>query len=170
MFWTESLIGTIAHSTALVADSLDMLADAIVYGISLSAINRSDLEKNRTAFISGIFQITLACLVVADVVRKVVFPSSPESLLITVIGLVALIANIFCLFLISKHREGEVHMRASYIFSKNDVIANLSVILAGFMVHLFNSNIPDLIVGMGIAVLVLGGGITIVRESRVRVF
>ena len=84
----------------------------------------------------------------------------------TGIGLVALMANIVCLWLIAKHREGEVHMRASWIFSKNDVIANLGVISAGVMVSLSQSQIPDLITGMAIAILVLRGGVQILREVR----
>jgi cation diffusion facilitator family transporter len=166
MFLVESGVGVIAQSTALIADSLDMLADAIVYGISLYAIGRSQLAKNKAAFLSGIFQITLAILVLFDVIRKIMFNSFPESLLMSGIGLVALLANIYCLVLISQHKDEEVHLKASWIFSKNDVIANLSVILAGIMVYLFNSNLPDLIVGIAIALLVLSGGITIIKEAQ----
>jgi cation diffusion facilitator family transporter len=166
MFLIESGAGAIAQSTALIADSLDMLADAIVYGISLYAIGRSQLAKNKAAFLSGIFQITLALLVLVDVIRKIIFNSFPESLLMSGIGLIALLANIYCLVLISKHKDEEVHLKASWIFSKNDVIANFSVILAGIMVYLFQSNIPDLIVGVGISLLVLSGGITVIKESQ----
>lgn len=166
MFFLESLGGVIAQSTALVADSLDMLADATVYAISLYAVSHSDSQKSRAAFLSGIFQITLAVLVLFEVVKKIIWGSFPEFLWMSGIGILALIANIYCLLLISKYRDDEVHMRASWIFSKNDVIANISVIIAGVMVNIFNSPIPDLVVGIGIAVLVLSGGFTIIRESQ----
>ncbi|MDX2479270.1 MAG: cation transporter [Desulfuromusa sp.] len=81
-------------------------------------------------------------------------------------GCVALVANIFCLVLISKHRDGEVHMRASWIFSKNDVIANSGVILAGVLVHVLNSRLPDLVIGILLVIVVLGGGIRIINEAR----
>ncbi|TVQ47536.1 MAG: cation transporter [Gloeocapsa sp. DLM2.Bin57] len=166
MFVVESITGVVAQSTALIADSLDMLADAIVYAISLYVVGRSYLHKARAASLSGVFQITLAFLVLFDVVRKYWLGSLPESWLMGGIGLIALIANIYCLWLISKHRNEEVHMRASWIFSKNDVIANISVIVAGILVSIFNSGIPDLVVGFGIAALVLWGGIKIIQESR----
>jgi cation diffusion facilitator family transporter len=168
MFFLESGTGLIAQSTALIADSLDMLADAIVYGISLYAVGRSQTSKNKVAYLSGIFQITLAFLVLLDVIRKMIFSSSPEPFLISGIGLGALVANIYCLVLIAKHkdRDEEVHLKASWIFSKNDVIANIGVIFSGIMVYFFNSNIPDLIVGIAISGLVLFGGITIIRESQ----
>jgi Co/Zn/Cd efflux system component len=162
MFLVESLTGIIAQSTALIADSLDMLADAIVYGISLYAVGREYFQKVCAAYLSGVFQITLAFLVLLDVVRKFWLGSLPESWLMGKIGLIALMANIYCLWLISKHREEEVHMRASWIFSQNDVIANISVIIAGILVAVFNSSIPDLVVGFGIAGLVLWGGIRII--------
>ncbi len=167
MFLLESLTGVIAQSTALIADSLDMLADAIVYGISLLAVGREHFQKARAAYLSGIFQITLAFLVLLDVLRKFWLDSLPEFWLMGKIGLIALMANIYCLWLISKHRKDEVHMRASWIFSQNDVIANISVMIAGILVAVFNSAIPDLLVGFGIAGLVLWGGIRIIRQSRI---
>jgi cation diffusion facilitator family transporter len=166
MFVVEAIAGTLAQSTAIVADSLDMLADAAVYGISLYAIGRSPLQKVRAASFSGIFQMTLAGLVLFDVIRRFIFGSDPESALMVGIGLLALIANIYCFSLIAKQRHGEVHMRASWIFSRNDVIANLSAIAAGLLVNLFDSRFPDLIIGLAIAFLVMWGGFEIIRDAR----
>ena len=166
MFVVEIITGVLAGSTALIADSLDMLADATVYGISLYAVGKSQLRKARAAPLSGIFQMTLAGLVLLDVVRKFVSGSEPDSTSMIGVGAIALAANTVCLWLISKHREGDVHMRASWIFSKNDVIANISVIGAGLLVILFNSRLPDLFVGLAIALLVFRGGIQILQEAR----
>ena len=82
------------------------------------------------------------------------------------IGTMALVANVVCLVLIAKHRQGEVHMRASWVFSRNDVLANLGVILAGALVWTTNSRIPDLVIGAAITVLVFHGGLHIIRDSR----
>lgn len=166
MFVVGIVAGVLAHSTALVADSLDMFADASVYAMSLYAVGKSAHHKNRAATLSGIFQITLAVMVVVDVIRRFVWGSSPESEWMMAIALLALIANSYGLYLLSKHRRGEVHMRASWIFTQNDVIANFSVIIAGLLVTLFNSRYPDLIVGFGIASLVVWGGISIVRDAQ----
>ncbi|WP_392535501.1 cation diffusion facilitator family transporter [Nostoc sp. C117] len=167
MFVVGIVAGVLAHSTALVADSLDMFADASVYAMSLYAVGKSAHHKNRAATLSGIFQIALAVMVVVDVIRRFVWgESSPESGWMMGIALLALIANSYGLYLLSKHRKGEVHMRASWIFTQNDVIANFSVIVAGLLVTLFNSRFPDLIVGFGIASLVLWGGISIIRDAQ----
>ncbi|NJO20383.1 MAG: cation transporter [Spirulinaceae cyanobacterium RM2_2_10] len=167
MFVLEVTTGVLAQSTALIADSLDMLADATVYGISLSVVGRSAVDKTRAAFLSGVFQITLASLVLLDVIRKFISGSRPESALMMGIGFIALTANVLCLWLLAKHRHGEVHMRASWIFSKNDVIANLSVIGGGSVwSNVFQSRLPDLVIGLAIAILVLRGGIQILRAAR----
>ncbi|MEG4507540.1 cation transporter [Microcoleus sp. F6_B4] len=167
MFVVGIVAGVLAHSTALVADSLDMFADASVYTMSLYAVGKSAHHKNRAATLSGIFQIALAVMVVVDVIRRFVWgESSPESGWMMGIAFLALIANSYGLYLLSKHRKGEVHMRASWIFTQNDVIANFSVIVAGLLVTLFNSRFPDLIVGFGIASLVVWGGISIIRDAQ----
>ena len=82
------------------------------------------------------------------------------------VALVALVANVTCLWLIRKHREGEVHMRAAWIFSANDVIANTGVILAGVLVTFSGSRWPDLIIGAIVAAIVLRGGLRILQEAR----
>lgn len=166
MFLVELGSGILAHSTALIADSLDMLADALVYGLSLYAVGRSPKHKSRAAGLSGLFQMTLAVLILVDVLRRFIVGRTPEADWMIAIALLGLAANSYCLYLIAKHRRGEVHMRASWIFTQNDVIANVSVIIAGGLVALFRSPYPDLIVGFGIASLVLWGGIRIVRDAR----
>lgn len=166
MFGLEVAVGTLAQSTALVADSLDMLADATVYGISFYAVGRSPIYKTRAAFSSGILQVALASLVLLDVIRKFISGSAPEPAFMIGVGLLALVANVYCLSLLASHRSGEVHMRSSWIFSKNDVIANLSIVVAGLLVRLLQSPIPDLVIGLGVAVLVLRGGLETFKETR----
>ncbi|MCF6337648.1 MAG: cation transporter [Gammaproteobacteria bacterium] len=150
MFVTEIIAGIIGDSTALIADSLDMLADATVYAIGLYAVGRNLLVKAKAAHISGVFQIVLGLGVLIDIV----------------VGMVALIANTICLALIYKHRQDEVHMRASWIFSKNDVIANLGVIGAGFLVAYTGLFWPGLIISLLIATIVIRGGIHIINDAR----
>ena len=165
MFVIEIVLGILSESTALIADSMDMLADAIVYGIGLYAVGRVAMVKIQAAHLSGIFQIILGSFVAMDVLRRTIMGSDPESSLMILVGIAALIANIICLQLISKHRDGEVHMRASWIFSKNDIIANLGIIVGGCLVYLFDSRYPDLIIGLAISVLVIRGGIHIIKDA-----
>ena len=166
MFVAEIAAGIVAESTGLMADSLDMLADATVYAIGLYAVGKAASAKARAALMSGVFQILLALGVAAEVSRRLLFGSEPEALIMIGVSMIALLANIVCLALISKHRNGEVHMRASWIFSKNDVIANVGVIFAGILVYVLASPLPDLVIGALISLIVLRGGVSIVTDAR----
>lgn len=165
MFVAEFALGIIADSTGLLADSLDMLADATVYGIALYAVGRAQAAKISAARWSGYFQIALACGVFLDIVRRLVFGSEPHSWFMLGVGFVALLANVTCLAILAKHRKGEVHMRASWIFSKNDVIANLGVMAAGLIILITGSRWPDIVIGLAITVVVMHGGLSILKEA-----
>jgi Co/Zn/Cd efflux system component len=166
MFLAEAGAGWWADSAGLLADSLDMFADATVYGIALYAVGRSPGIKTNAAAASGWFQILLGLGVLVEVVRRFLGTSDPVSMLMVSVGLAALVANVSCLVLIAKHRKGGVHMRASWIFSTNDVIANLGVIVSGGLVRLLGTRIPDLAIGAIISSIVVRGGIRILREAR----
>jgi len=166
MFLFEITLGWYAQSTGLIADSFDMLADAIVYAIGIYAIGRSLQSKAKAALLSGWFQFSLALLIVFDVTRRVLLGSEPASAFMIGVGVIALMANIYCLMLIQKHKDGEVHMRASWIFSKNDVIANAGVILGGLLVWLLDSRWPDLIIGSLIALVIFNGARHIILDAR----
>ena len=163
MFAVELVAGWSAESTGLIADSLDMLADAVVYGLALYAVGQAAHVKARAAHLSGVFQGLLAVGVFADVLRRFATGSAPEPPTMISVSTLALVANVSCLFLLAKHRDGEAHMRASWIFSTNDVLANLGVIAAGALVAWTGSPLPDLVVGTAIAALVLVGAFRIFR-------
>lgn len=165
MFVFEMALGLLAQSSGLIADSLDMFADAFVYAISLYAVGKSSKLKTRAAKLSGIAQISLALMVIADVLRRFITGSEPVSALMMGVGCIALFANAACLLMISKHRDSGVHMRASLIFSANDVIANIGVILSGVLVWALGSRYPDLVIGFMIAAVVLRGGLKILKEA-----
>ncbi|EPB8979121.1 MULTISPECIES: cation transporter [Pseudomonadota] len=157
MFVLEMLVGWVAQSTGLIADSLDMFADAAVYGLALYAVGRGANLKIRAAHIAGWLQLALALGALVEVARRAAFGSEPQSSLMMGMGLVALVANVTCLVLIARKRDRGAHMTASYIFSANDVIANLGVIAAGVLVAWTASPYPDLIIGTIIGLVVLSG-------------
>ena len=163
MFVAEFAAGLWADSTGLLADSFDMFADAAVYGIALYAVGKAARLKLRAAHISGVLQLLLALFGFAEVIRRFIVGAEPDSRYMIWVALVALVANVACLWLISRDRGGEAHMKASRIFSANDVIANLGVILAGGLVAVTGSMVPDLLVGALIAAVVLRGAIKILR-------
>lgn len=157
MFVVEIIAGVMAESAGLIADALDMFADAAVYGLALYAVGRGLLLQKRAARTAGIVHIVLAVGVLLEVARRFIFGSEPESLVMILISLLALAANISCLLLLSGHRQGGVHMKASWIFSANDVLINVGVIVAGVLVAWTGSYYPDLIIGCVVTVIVLNG-------------
>lgn len=163
MFVVEAVAGWLAQSTGLLADSLDMLADAAVYGLALLAVGRPPAWKVRTAHASGWLQLALALGAFAEVARRSLVGSEPEPPAMIGVSLVALAANVACLGLVQRHRHRGAHMQASTIFSANDVLANLGVILAGVLVAWTGSAVPDLVVGTTIAAVVLRGAVRILR-------
>lgn len=165
-FVIELFVGIYAQSMGLIADSLDMLADAIIYAIAFYAIGRAAITKANAALLSGYFQLFLALLIAIEIIRRYLFGSEPESTLMMIMGAFSLLANLYCLKLIYHQRHGEVHMRASWIFSANDVIANTGVILGGVLVAWLGSNLPDLIIGALITALLLFGAFRIIRDAK----
>jgi Co/Zn/Cd efflux system component len=163
MFVGELAMAWFAQSAGLLSDSLDMFADAAVYGLALYAVGRSAHARTRTAHAAGWVQAALAIGALGEVVRRFLWGSAPEPPLMMVVATVALAANVACLWLVTRHREGGAHMKASVIFSANDVIANAGVIVAGLLVSWTGSRYPDLVVGAVIAVIVGLGARRILR-------
>lgn len=167
-FLIEITTGVISGSMGLVADSLDMLADSLVYGISLLAVGSSVIRKKRTARIAGYLQMGLAILGFLEVLRRfIVTEGLPDFSTMIVISVLALIANAICLVLLQKSRDKqEAHMKASMIFTSNDIIINAGVIIAGLLVNWLNSNKPDLLIGIIVFVLVIQGAFRILKLGK----
>lgn len=167
-FAIEMTTGFIAKSMGLVADSLDMLADSFVYGISLFAIGSTLTRKKRIAKLAGYFQITLAVIGFIEILRRFFNAEElPDFSIMIIISIFALMANGICLYLFQKSKsKEEAHIKASMIFTSNDVIINLGVIAAGFLVNWLHSNKPDLIIGTIVFVIVIQGAIKILKISK----
>lgn len=168
-FLVESVAGIIAGSMGLVADSLDMLADAIVYALSLWAVGAAVSRKRRVATISGYFQLALAALGFIEVVRRFIgLEQTPDFATMIIVSFLALIANSICLYLLQKSRDQDAHMKASMIFTSNDVVINGGVIAAGLLVLITDSRYPDLIVGGIVFLIVLRGALRILKLGASR--
>lgn len=166
MFLVEFTAGWLAESTGLIADSLDMLADALVYGVGLYAVGKTIRHKARAAMLSGTLELSLAIAVLMDVVRRYIVGSDPEGFWMMGIGALALLANVTALMLLVAHRQGEIHMRAMWICTNNDVLVNIAVIASGGLVLWLGSPLPDLVVGVFVSLFVLQNSIRIMREAR----
>ena len=167
-FIIEMTTGLISKSMGLVADSLDMLADSFVYGISLFAVGGTLTRKKRIAKLAGYFQIMLAIIGFLEVLRRFFGEEKlPNFSTMIIVSIFALIANGLCLYILQKSKsKDEAHMKASMIFTSNDVIINLGVIIAGILVNWLSSNKPDLIIGTIVFVLVIQGAFRILKLSK----
>ncbi|MFS4447327.1 cation transporter [Maribacter sp. 2307UL18-2] len=167
-FIIEMTTGIISKSMVLVADSLDMLADSFVYGISLFAVGGTLIRKKRIAKLGGYFQITLAFIGFVEVLRRFFGDEKlPDFSTMIVVSIFALIANGICLYILQKSKsKEEAHMKASMIFTSNDVIINLGIISAGVLVNWLSSSKPDLIIGTIVFVLVIQGAIRILKLGK----
>jgi len=166
-FLIEMTTGLISKSMGLVADSLEMLADAFVYGISLFAVGGTLNRKKKIAKIAGYFQITLAVIGFIEVLRRFFgVEKMPDFSTMIVVSIFALIANGICLYLLQKTKTEEAHMKASMIFTSNDIVINLGVITAGVLVNCLASSKPDLIIGTIVFIIVVQGAIRILNVAK----
>lgn len=170
MFLVEFFAGLAAGSVSLVSDSLDMLGDALVYAFSLYAVARSARTKAYSALFKGGIMAVFALAALGQVIHKLAVPRVPSFEVIGVVGFAALAANGICFALLSRHRADDVNMSSVWLCSRNDLIANSAVIAAAAGVWLTGSAWPDIIVGVGIAVLFARSAVTVlagsVRELR----
>jgi len=166
MFFIEIVAGLIASSTALLGDSVDMLGDSLVYGFSLYVVFRNDAWKSAAAFIKGGIMVLFGLFVLAHAIHKFIGRMTPQFATIGMVGLLALTANAVCLVLLWRHRREDVNMRSVWLCSRNDIIANISVLFAALGVWAVNSQWPDLIVGSGIAVLFLHSASQVLKDAK----
>ena len=161
------VFGIFSNSMGLVADSLDMLADSIVYALALFAVGGTIARKNNIAKFAGFFQILLAVIGFVEVIRRFLgFEKMPDFQTMIIVSVLALMANIFCLYLLQKNKSKEAHIQATMIFTSNDVIINSGVIVAGLLVHWLNSSYPDLIIGAIVFLVVARGAYRILKLAK----
>lgn len=165
MFVAETGTGLVAHSTGLIADGLDMLADAAAYAIALAAVTRSARFKANAATASGTILLLLGLGVLVEVGRRYLGAEQPDGHLMIVVGLVALLVNAAVLRMLGKQNRDEVHIHATWIFTRADVVANAAVIASGLAVLLTGNRTFDLIAGLGIGAFVIREALEILREA-----
>lgn len=165
MFIIEGAAGLAAHSTSLLADALDMLGDALVYGFSLFVLAKSARWNAGAALTKGIFMLAFGLAVLAEAVHKMIVPVMPTVEAMGIVGLVALTANLVCFFLLYRHRDDNLNMSSTWLCSRNDLIANTGVLLAAAGSYWLVSRWPDILVGLVIAGLFLRSSATVLSQS-----
>ena len=166
-FVGELTAGVISRSMGLIADALDMGADASVYALSLAAVGTAAARKKQLARTSGYLQLGLATIGLFEVVRRfVVDPGLPDPTSMIVVSALALAGNIITLAVLHRVRSGEAHLQASWIFTANDIKVNALVVVAALGVAFTDSALPDLLAGGIIFLVVANGARRILRLSR----
>lgn len=167
MFLVEGATGWLANSTSLMADALDMLGDALVYGMSLYVLSKSLQQQAKVALVKGGFMLLFGLFVLGDAMYKVFHPIMPDALTMGVIGAVALVANLVCFFLLYTHKEDNLNMSSTWLCSRNDLFANVGVLFAAGLSYLFLSKWPDILMGTAIALLFLKSSWHVTQEALV---
>jgi cation diffusion facilitator family transporter len=165
MVLVEGGAGLLAHSTSLLADALDMLGDALVYGFSLFVLARSARWQAGAALAKGGFMLAFGLGVLGEAVYKMLHPIMPGVETMGLIGGLAFVANLFCFFLLYQHRSDNLNMRSTWLCSRNDVIANVGVLLAAAGSYLLASGWPDILVGVLIASVFLHSAWSVIRRA-----
>jgi Co/Zn/Cd efflux system component len=165
MFVMEFAAGLAAHSTALLADSADMLGDAVVYGFSLYVIGRGAVWQARGAFLKGGIMAAFAVGISVEVALKLASGVTPVPTTMSVIGVIALAANASVLAFLWRHRADDLNMRCAWLCSRNDVIANAGVVLAAAGVAITETPWPDIAVGVGGAALFAMSARSVLRDA-----
>jgi Co/Zn/Cd efflux system component len=165
MFLVESTAGVLAHSTALFADSIDMLGDAIVYGFSLYVIGRGALWQARAALLKGIVMAAFGVGVLVQVAVKIAQGLAPSVEVMGAVGVLAFAANLCCLALLWRRRGDDINMRSAWICSRNDVIGNAAVLVAAGAVAVTGSPWPDIVIGLLVASVFARSAMLVVRDA-----
>lgn len=153
------------NSTALLADSLDNLGDALTYGLSLYAVSRGAATKAKAALFKGMLIFLAACAVAAQIMYKLFVPSTPIFEVMGVFGLLGLAANSACLYLLWKHRHDDVNMSSVWECSRNDIASNLSVLVAAGAVWLTGSGWPDIAIALGLVWLLFRSAVRVISSA-----
>jgi cation diffusion facilitator family transporter len=165
MFLAELAAGIVAHSTALLADSVDMLGDAIVYGFSLYVVARAPLWQRRAALLKGCVMAGFGIGIAVEVASKLARGLTPEAGIMWAVAVAALVANGSVLALLRRHRADDINMRSAWLCSRNDVIANGGVLLAALGVAGSGGAWPDILVGLAIAALFATSAAGVIRDA-----
>ena len=163
LFAGEFSAGWWADSSALQADSLDSLGDALVYAMSLWAVGRSLRQRSHVVLFKGGIQALFGIAVLLEVTRRAWLGAEPLAPVMAIAAGVALVGNLVCFGLLTRFRSDDMNMRSVWLCSRNDLVNNSGVILAAGLVAITGSRWPDLVVGTGVALLFLWTAVAVLR-------
>lgn len=166
MFVVELVAGLMSHSTALLADSLDMLGDALVYAFSLFVLGKGLRWEARASTLKGWIMFAFGVGVLIEALYRLTEPVVPEAGAMGITGFAALVMNSICFALLWNHRDDNINMKSTWVCSRNDLIGNAGVILAGFLTGVTASQWPDIIIGTAIAAIFMRSALRVLSDAR----
>ena len=166
MFFVEGITGWMAQSNALMADALDMLGDAVVYGFSLFVIQLDPIWRTRSGILKATIMSVFALSILGSAIYRVYHHVVPIPSAMGIVGSIALAVNLLCAYLLLRFRKDDINMRSAWLCSRNDVLANLGVLAAAGGVAWTGSHWPDLAVGVIISVMILQSSFGIFKDAR----
>ena len=165
MFLIEAAAGLGAKSVALQADALDFLADAATYGITLLVLPMAIRWRARAALVKGASMALFGLWVLGATAYNAFLLDAPDALVMGSVGVLALLANLFCALLLFRFRGGDSNKRSAWLCSRNDVLGNLAVIVAASGVSATGTAWPDLAVALIMAALWVHAAVQIIRQA-----
>ena len=166
MFFVIAIAAIYAQSSALLADSLDNMGDALTYGLSLYAVSRGARVKARVALFKGGLIMLGATVVAVQIVYRLIVPGVPLFELMGLFSLLGLAANALCLSLLWRHRHEDINMSSVWECSRNDIVSNLAVFFAAGAVWLSGSGWPDIIVATGLVLFLYRSAFRVISSAR----
>lgn len=161
----EIVAGFIANSQALKADALDFLGDGLITCLGILAIGWSVAWRAKSALIQGIFLAVLGLGVLGATIYRVFVVNEPEAGMMGAVGAMALVVNVAAAVVLIPHREGDANVRAVWLFSRNDAIGNIAVVIAAGLVAWTGTPWPDLVAAVLFASLFLHSAWSIIRDA-----
>ena len=165
MFIVIVLAAFYGKSTALLSDGLDNLGDALTYALSLFVVSKGRAKKAQVALFKGGLIFLAACLVIAQIINRLISPVLPLYEVMSIFSIAGLVANGLCLYLLWNHRHEDINMSSVFECSRNDIATNLSVIVAAICVWFFNSGLPDIIIASLLALLLLNSSARVIKGA-----
>lgn len=167
VFGAQLTAAIIAHSNALLADSFDMIGDVFAYALTIFAISRGEKWLAKAALFKGIIIAAFASAVLIDaLIKTFIYDAMPSSILMLIFSVLGLIANGTCLWLLTHYRNSDINMRSVWVCARNDIIGNISVLLTVYLVYLFQSRWPDILVGTGLAMVLMYSAYSIIHSAN----
>lgn len=166
MLFVESVAAYFSRSAALQADAIDFLSDSITYASSLYVLSLAAIWQSRMAFLKGIIMGCFGLVVIGNAIYHCFAGILPHAETISLIGILALLVNLSAAILLARYRQEDSNKLSVWMCSRNDAIANVLVIGAGAMVYYFQSNIPDIAVGLIIGLLVISGSRRVLKKAH----